>query len=152
MRGSDPDATVYYLALMVEAGEDPLFIARRILIFASEDVGLADPGALQIALAAFQSVERLGMPEGRIVLSHAALYCALAPKNNQAYKSIDEALEKIRKGMVHPVPSHLRDAHYPGAKKMGHGIGYLYPHNYPGNYVEQQYLPDAIKNEKFFKK
>lgn len=152
MRGSDPDAAVYYLALMLEAGEDPLFIARRVLIFASEDIGLADSNALSVALAAYQSLERLGMPEGRIVLSHAVLYCALARKNNDAYASIDYALSRVRKGEIHPVPEHLRDAHYPGAAKLGNGLEYKYPHNYPGNWVEQQYLPDKLIGEKFFKR
>ena len=141
MRGSDPDATLYYLALMLEAGEDPLFIARRILIFASEDIGLADSQALPLALAAYQALERLGMPEGRIILSHAALYSALAPKNNQAYASINYAQNELRAGKVHSVPQHLRSHK---------AEGYLYPHDYENNWVEQQYLPDEIKNEKFF--
>jgi putative ATPase len=152
MRGSDPDASLYYLALMLEAGEDPLFIARRILIFASEDIGLADSNALTLALSAYQSVERLGMPEGRIILSHAVLYCAMAPKNNDAYASIDYTLNRIKKGDVYPVPPHLRDAHYPGASKLGSGKEYKYPHNYPGNWVEQQYLPDELTGQKFFKR
>ena len=143
MRGSDPDATIYYLALMLEAGEDPLFIARRILILASEDIGLADSQALPLALAAYQAVERLGMPEGRITLAHAALYCALAKKNNQAYESINFSMKEIAAGKIYPVPNHLRS----------HGAeGYLYPHNYEGNWVSQQYLPDKLVNEKFFKR
>lgn len=150
MRGSDPDATVYYLALMIEAGEDPLFIARRILIQASEDVGLADSNALVVAQNAYQAVERLGMPEARIILSHAALYLALAPKNNQAYRSIDRALASIRQGEIYPVPDHLKDAHYKGSRQMGHGVGYKYPHDYPGNFVEQDYLPEKLRNKKYF--
>jgi len=152
MRGSDPDAGIYYLALMLEAGEDPLFIARRILIFASEDIGLADSNALTVALSAYQSVERLGMPEGRIILSHAVLYCALAPKNNDAYASIDYALSRVKKGEIYPVPIHLKDSHYAGASKLGSGIEYKYPHNYPGNWVEQDYLPEKLKGEKFYKR
>lgn len=143
MRGSDPDATVYYLALMLEAGEDPLFIARRILIFASEDIGLADSQALPLVLAAYQAVERLGMPEARITLSHAALYCALAKKNNQAYESINYSMKEISNGKIYPVPRHLRSHG---------GEGYLYPHNYEGNWVDQQYLPDKLINNKFFKR
>ena len=150
MRGSDPDAAVYYLGLMLEAGEDPLFITRRILILASEDIGLADPNALNLALAAYQAIERLGMPEGRITLAHAALYCALAPKNNDAYKSIEHTISRIRQGSVYSVPQHLKDSHYQGAAKLANGIGYKYPHDYEGNWVEQQYLPDEIAGEKFF--
>lgn len=150
MRGSDPDAAVYYLGLMLEAGEDPLFIARRILILASEDIGLADSNALTVALSAYQAVERLGMPEGRIVLSHAVLYCALAKKNNDAYESIDYTLSLIRKGAIHPVPAHLRDSHYSGSG--GATKEYKYPHSYPDNWVEQQYLPDALIGQKFYKR
>lgn len=150
MRGSDPDAAIYYLGLMLEAGEDPLFIARRILILASEDIGLADSNALTVALSAYQAVERLGMPEGRIILSHAVLYCALANKNNDAYESIDYTLNLIRKGAIYPVPGHLRDSHYSGSG--GATKEYKYPHNYPDNWVEQQYLPDALLGEKFYKR
>ncbi len=150
IRGSDPDASLYYLALMLEAGEDPLFIARRLLIFASEDIGLADGQALLLTLAAYQAVERLGLPEARITLSHVVLYCAKAKKNNDAYRSIDYTLSKIRSGSIHPVPDHLKDAHYKGSAKLGHGIGYQYPHNFKGNWVEQQYLPDQLKQEKFY--
>lgn len=149
MRGSDPDAAVYYLALMLEAGEDPLFIARRILILASEDIGLADSNALTVALSAYQAVERLGMPEGRIVLSHAVLYCALAKKNNDAYISIDYALDSVRKGEIYPVPVHLKDTNYPGAAKAT--VKYKYPHDYPDNWIEQQYLPDKLIGKKFYK-
>lgn len=150
MRGSDPDAAVYYLALMLEAGEDPLFIARRILIFASEDIGLADNNALSLTLNAYQAVERLGMPEGRIILSQAVLYCALAKKNNEAYISIDYTLGRIRKGEIHSVPSHLRDSHYSASPKSTKE--YKYPHDYPENWVEQQYLPDQLVGEKFYKR
>lgn len=140
MRGSDPDATVYWLAKMLEAGEDPVFIARRIVIFASEDVGNADPRALTVAVSAMQAVHMIGMPEARIILSHACLYCATAPKSNAAVKAIDSAREDVRENRVQPVPVHLRDGHYGGAKRLGHGDGYEYPHNTPDAVVDQQYL------------
>ncbi|MCS7009525.1 MAG: hypothetical protein NZL93_06275, partial [Chthoniobacterales bacterium] len=141
MRGSDPDATIYWLAKMLEAGEDPRFIARRILICASEDVGLADSRALLVATAAAQAVELCGLPEARIPLAHAALYVATAPKSNRAYSALEAALSDIRKGPVLPIPPHLRDSHYPGAAHLGHGANYLYPHNYPDSWVPQDYLP-----------
>jgi len=144
MRGSDPDATVYWLAKMIYAGEDPRFIARRIIIAASEDVGIADPMALIVATQASQAVEIIGMPEARIILAHAALYVALAPKSNACYRAIEEALKDIETGMTLPVPEHLKDANYPGAKKLGHGKGYKYPHDY-GGYVKQDYLPEKKK-------
>ena len=144
MRGSDPDATVYWLAKMIYAGEDPRFIARRIIIAASEDVGIADPMALIIATQASQAVEIIGMPEARIILAHAALYVALAPKSNACYRAIEEALKDIETGMTLPVPEHLKDVNYPGAKKLGHGKGYKYPHDY-GGYVKQDYLPEKKK-------
>lgn len=144
MRGSDPDATVYWLAKMIYAGEDPRFIARRIIIAASEDVGIADPMALIVATQASQAVEIIGMPEARIILAHAALYVALAPKSNACYRAIEEALKDIETGMTLPVPDHLKDANYPGAKKLGHGKGYKYPHDY-GGYVKQDYLPEKKK-------
>lgn len=150
MRGSDPDATLHYLARMIEAGEDPRFIARRIVIHASEDVGLSDPNALVVAQNAAQAVEFIGFPEGRIVLAEAALYIALAPKSNSVIKGIDSAIADIRKGNIGQVPLHLRDGHYKGAKNLGHGIGYKYPHNYSGHHVEQQYLPDELKEKKYY--
>ncbi|KKM09242.1 ATPase AAA [Clostridiales bacterium PH28_bin88] len=150
MRGSDPDATLYWLARMVYAGEDPAFIARRIMIHAAEDVGLADPQALLVATAAAQAVERVGFPEGRIILAEAALYVALAPKSNAVVKGIDGAMHAVEKGDTGPVPVHLRDASYKGAKALGHGAGYKYPHDYPGGRVPQQYLPDPITGRKFY--
>lgn len=142
MRGSDPDATLYWLAKMINAGEDPKFIARRIIICASEDVGNADPNALNIAVSAFNAVNVIGMPEGRIPLAQAAVYIATAPKSNAVYLGIDKALEDIRTKEIGKVPKHLRDGSYPGAKNLGHGIGYKYPHDYEGSYTKQQYLPD----------
>lgn len=144
MRGSDPDATVYWLAKMIYAGEDPRFIARRIMIAASEDIGLADPMALVVATAAAQAVEVVGMPEARIILSQAALYVALAPKSNACYRAIEEALSDIETERTQPVPDHLKDAHYKGAKKLGRGKGYKYPHDY-GGYVLQDYMPEKKK-------
>ena len=140
MRGSDPDAAVYWLARMVESGEDPLFIARRIVICASEDVGNADPQALTLAVSAMQAVERLGMPEGRIPLAQAAIYVAAAPKSNASYLAIDNAIREIKTGQLQQVPEHLRDTSYSGAKRLGAGIGYQYPHNFTGHYVKQNYL------------
>lgn len=150
MRGSDPDAAVHYLARMIAAGEDPKFIARRIVICASEDVGNADPQALVVATNAMLAVERIGMPEGRIILSQAAIYVAMAPKSNACYMAIDTALDDVRHSEIGTVPSHLRDSHYSGAKEMDHGVGYLYAHNYPHHYVEQQYLPDALKDTVYY--
>jgi putative ATPase len=147
MRGSDPDAAVYYLAKMIYAGEDPRFIARRIVICASEDVGNADPMALIIATSALRAVEFIGMPEARIPLAQATIYVAKAPKSNATYKAIEEALKDIATEETMEVPDHLKDSHYPGAKKLGHGKGYKYPHNY-GGYVEQDYLP---KKKKYYK-
>ena len=150
MRGSDPDATAYYLARMLYAGEDVRFIARRILICASEDVGNADPQALVVASAAAQAVERLGMPEARITLSQAALYVACAPKSNAAYMAVDKAMEVIKTQKTAPIPAHLQDAHYKSAAKLGHGAGYLYAHDYKNHYVRQQYLPNALKDSRFY--
>jgi putative ATPase len=141
MRGSDPDATLYWMAKMVYAGEDPLFIARRIVIAASEDVGNADPRAIMIATAAYQAVERIGMPEGVIPLAQAAVYIAAAPKSNASYVGIKEAMKDIEAGTLLPVPDHLKDAHYKGAGRLGRGRGYKYPHDYPGHYTAQDYLP-----------
>ncbi|HUI68848.1 MAG TPA: replication-associated recombination protein A [Nitrospirota bacterium] len=141
MRGSDPDAALYWMAKMIYAGEDPLFIARRIVIAASEDVGNADPRALVLATAAYQAVERIGMPEGGIPLAQAAVYVASAPKSNASYLGIKEAIKDIEEGNLLPVPDHLRDAHYKGATRLGRGKGYKYPHDYPGHYTAQEYLP-----------
>ena len=150
MRGSDPDAAVYYLARMLYAGEDIKFIARRIMICASEDVGNADPMALVVATSASQAIERIGMPEAQIILSQAVTYVACAPKSNAAYGAIDAAMSAVRNNVTPPVPVHLQDAHYKGAQKLGHGLGYKYAHDYPNHYVEQQYLPDALVGTKFY--
>lgn len=148
MRGSDPDAAVYWLARMVHGGEDPKFIARRMMIFASEDVGMADPQALLVAHAAFKAAESIGWPEARISLAHAAVYLALAPKDNAAYLAIDEALRDVREGEGQLVPDHLRDRHRPGADTYP---PYKYPHDYPGARVEQQYLPDGLKGRRYYR-
>ena len=150
MRGSDPDAAIYYLARMLNAGESVTFIARRIMICAAEDVGLADPQALVVAVSAAEAVHQLGMPEARIPLAEAVLYIANAPKGNVAYMAIDKALDFVKREPAYQIPAYLKDAHYGGAKELGHGIGYKYPHDYEGHYVEQQYLPDEIKDVKFF--
>jgi putative ATPase len=149
MRGSDPDAVEYYLAAMLAGGEDPKFIARRIIIFASEDVGNADPRALEVAVAAARAVEFVGLPECRINLSQAALYMALAPKSNAAYKAVDAAMAEVERRGNEAPPAHLRDANYRGAKNLGHGQGYKYPHAF-GGWVEQQYLPDALRGATYF--
>ena len=149
MRGSDPDAAVFYLAKMLYAGEDIRFIARRIMICASEDVGNADPMALTVAVSAAQAVERIGMPEAQIILSQAVTYVATAPKSNSACNAIFAANEAVRNYKT-TVPVHLQDAHYKGAQKLGHGTGYKYAHDYPGHYVKQQYLPDEIKDARFY--
>jgi putative ATPase len=143
MRGSDPDATLYWLAKMIHAGEDPRFIARRIVIHAAEDVGLADPMALVLANAAFQAAEFIGWPEARIPLAEAALYIATANKSNSTIAAIDAALEDVKSGRTLAVPAHLRDAHYHGAKRLGHGEGYKYAHDFPGHFVAQDYLGPA---------
>jgi putative ATPase len=150
MRGSDPDAVAYYLARMLHAGEDIKFIARRIMICASEDVGNADPQALVVAVSACQAVERVGMPEARIILSQAANYVACAPKSNAAYMAIDNALGVVEHEKSYAVPPHLQDAHYKGAAKLGHGEGYLYAHDFPNHYVKQQYLPTELIGRKFY--
>lgn len=150
MRGSDPDAAVYYLARILYAGEDVKFIARRIMILASEDIGNADPQALQVAVAAAQAVERLGMPEARIVLAQAVTYMASAPKSNSAINAIDKAMRVVQETKTPPVPVHLQDAHYKSAGKLGHGKGYKYAHDYKNHYVKQQYLPDGLTGEVFY--
>ncbi len=149
MRGSDADAAVYYLASMIAGGEDPKFIARRMIVFASEDVGNADPDALQVAVAAARAVEFVGLPECRINLSQAATYLALAPKSNAAYKAVDAALDDVRRDGNQPPPAHLRDASYSGAKELGHGAGYKYPHA-SGGWAEQQYLPDKLSGRRYY--
>lgn len=150
MRGSDPDAAVYYLAKMLYAGEDIRFIARRIMICASEDVGMADPNALNVAVSAALAVERLGMPEARIPLAQAAVYVATAPKSNASFLAVDKAFEAVKNLPTASVPSHLQDAHYKSAIKLGHGIGYRYAHDYPKHYVRQQYLPDGLTDMRFY--
>ena len=150
MRGSDPDAAVYYLARMLYAGEDVKFIARRIMICASEDVGNADPNALVVAVSAAQAVERIGMPESQIILSQAAAYVATAPKSNAAYMGIAKAMKTVADMRTMPVPAHLQDKHYKGAEKLGHGLGYKYAHDYPNHYVTQQYLPDGMEEMRFY--
>ncbi|MFD9689545.1 replication-associated recombination protein A [Kitasatospora sp. NPDC059146] len=151
IRGSDVDATLHYLARMIEAGEDPRFIARRLMISASEDVGLADPTALQTAVAAAQAVALIGFPEARIILSQAAIALALAPKSNSAYLAIDAALADVRQGLAGAVPPHLRDAHYGGAGKLGHGQGYQYPHDLPEGIATQQYAPDSVHGREYYR-
>ena len=150
MRGSDVQATVHYLARMIEAGEDPNFIARRIVICAAEDVGLADPQALILANAAAQAAHMVGFPEARIILSEAACYVALAPKSNSAYMAIDAAIADVRHKDCGQVPDHLKDSHYSGASKLGHGKAYKYAHNYPNGYVKQQYLPTPLVDATYY--
>jgi putative ATPase len=140
MRGSDPDAAVYWVARMLEAGEDPRFVARRIAILASEDIGNADPRAISVAAAAFDIVEKIGMPEAQITLSQAAIYMATAPKSNASYVAITRAMEDVREGRTLPVPKHLKDTHYGGSARLGHGKGYKYAHDFEGGFVEQDYL------------
>ena len=150
MRGSDPDAAVYYLARMLYAGEDVKFIARRIMILASEDIGNADPMALVVATAAAQAVERIGMPEAQIILSQAVTYMASAPKSNAAVNAIGKAMQVVKETKTPPVPVHLQDAHYNAAEKLGHGLGYKYAHNYKNHYVKKQYLPDGLEDQVFY--
>ena len=150
MRGSDPDAAIYYLARMLYAGEDVKFIARRIMICAAEDVGNADPQALQVAVAAAQAVERIGMPESQIILAEATNYVACAPKSNASYLSIDAAMHMVASGQTPPIPVYLQDSHYKSAGKLGHGIGYQYAHDFKNHYVAQQYLPDALAGTRFY--
>ncbi len=150
MRGSDPDAAVYYLAKMLYAGESVDFIARRIMICAAEDVGMANPNALVVATSAATAVHQIGMPEAQIILSEAVIYVATSPKSNSACAAIFAANDVVRNTKTAPVPTHLQDAHYKGAAKLGHGLGYKYAHDYPNHYVEQQYLPDALKDCRFY--
>jgi len=151
VRGSDVDAALHYLARMIEAGEDPRFIARRIIVSASEDIGMADPQALLIAMAAADAVQMIGMPEGRIPLSQAVVYLATAPKSNASYMALDAAIADVRAGNFGRVPKHLRDAHYQGAKRLGHGKGYRYPHDAELGVLEQQYLPDELRNTVYYR-
>ncbi len=151
MRGTDPDAAVYYLARMLYAGEDIKFIARRIMICASEDVGNADPQALVVAVAAAQAVERIGLPEAQIILSQAVTYVASAPKSNAACVAVFEAREAVQNQKTMPIPVHLQDSHYKGSAKLGHGQGYLYAHDYENHYVDQQYLPDGLVGTEFYR-
>jgi putative ATPase len=148
IRGSDPDAALFWLARMIEAGEDPRFIARRMIVHASEDIGLADPRALQIAVAAAQALEHVGLPEARLNLAEAAIYLARAPKSNSVYTAIAAAMEDA--ASADPVPTHLRDASYPGAKRLGHGEGYKYPHDHPGHRVEQEYRPVRFAGKRYY--
>lgn len=150
IRGSDPDAAIHYLARMIEAGEDPRFIARRLIISAAEDIGLADPHALPLAVAAAESVQLIGMPEGRIPLAEATVYLATTAKSNAAYNAINAAIADVRAGGFGRVPAHLRDAHYPGAKRLGHGKGYVYPHDADVGVVAQQYLPDDLRGRRYY--
>ncbi|WP_455566459.1 replication-associated recombination protein A [Nonomuraea spiralis] len=150
MRGSDADAALHYLARMIEAGEDPRFIARRIVIFASEDVGMADPTCLQTAVAVAQAVQLIGLPEGQINLAHAVIHCAMAPKSNAVVKAIGAAVGDVRKGLIGQVPGHLRDAHYPGAAKLGHGDGYKYPHDFDHGLVRQDYAPEQVRERRYY--
>ena len=151
IRGSDPDAALHYLARMIEAGEDPRFIARRVIISAAEDIGIADPQALPVAVAAAQAVQLIGMPEGRIPLAEAVVYLATAPKSNAAYRALDEAIADVRAGRIGRVPAPLRDAHYPGATRLGHGKGYVYPHDEPVGVAEQQHLPDPLVGREYYR-
>lgn len=151
MRGSDPDAAVYYLSRMLYGGESVTFVARRIMIHAAEDVGLADPRALEVAVAASLAAERIGMPEAQIILAEAAMYVATAPKSNSVVNAISEGMAEVSRSGDLSIPNHLRDAHYKGAKELGRGTGYLYPHIYENNYVNQQYMPDELKDRKFYK-
>ena len=152
MRGSDPDATVFYLARAIDGGEDPIFLARRIVIAAAEDVGLANPNALVVANSAMQAIQTIGMPEGRIILSEAAIYVALSKKSNASYMAINKALEDVRTKDTGEIPMHIRNAEIKGMENFGYGQGYKYPHDYPGHVVEQQYLPDKMIGTKYFEK
>ena len=150
IRGSDVDAALHYLARMIEAGEDPRFIARRLVIHASEDIGMADPTALQVATAAANAVQFIGMPEGRLPLAQATIHLATAPKSNSVYAAIDTALADIRKGHAGTVPPHLRDGHYEGAKAVGNAVGYVYPHDNPRGVVQQRYIPEGLDDARYY--
>lgn len=150
MRGSDPDAALYWFARMLYANEDPRFIVRRLIVHASEDVGMADPTAMLVAHAAANALEWVGLPEARIPIAQAIIHIATAPKSNSVVKAIDQAMATVEQTQAEPVPKHLRDSHYSGAKKLGHGDGYLYPHDYPYHYVKQQYMPNNVKDQIFY--
>ena len=150
MRGSDADAVLFYLARAINGGEDPMFLARRIVICASEDVGLANPEALVVANSAMQAVHMVGMPEARIILAEAAVYVANSPKSNSTYMGINQALEDVKNKETGEVPMHIRNAPVKGMEELGYNQGYLYPHDYRGNYIEQQYLPEEIKDTKYY--
>ena len=150
IRGSDVDAALHYLARMIVAGEDPRFIARRVVISAAEDIGMADPQALPIAVAASTAVQNIGMPEGRIPLAEAVAYLAMAPKSNASYRALDAAIADVKNGLAGQVPTHLRDAHYPGAKELGHGEGYKYSHDYPHGVADQEYLPEPLRGKRYY--
>jgi putative ATPase len=150
IRGSDADAALHYLARMIEAGEDPRYISRRLIVHASEDVGMADPSALQVAVAAAQAVEFVGLPEARINLAQAVIHLSLAPKSNSVIRAIGEATADVAAGLAGSVPPHLRDAHYPGAARLGHGRGYIYPHDHPGGVVAQAYAPEAVADRQYY--
>ena len=150
MRGSDPDATIFYLARALHGGEDPMFLARRIVICASEDVGMANPNALVVATSAMQAVNMVGMPEARILLAEAAVYVATSKKSNASYMAINKAIEDVSSGDTGTIPMHIRNAPVQGMEKLGYGQGYLYPHDFPGHYVEQQYLPDKMVGTKYY--
>jgi len=150
VRGSDPDAALHYLARMIRAGEDPRFIARRLVILASEDIGNADPHALLVAVAAMEAVQFIGLPEAQITLAQATTYLACAPKSNASYVALNKALHDLETQPLAPVPLHLRDASYPGAQQLGHGKEYIYPHNYPGHWVPQRYLPEGNWNLPYY--
>lgn len=151
IRGSDPDAALYWLARLLDSGEDPKFIARRLVISASEDIGNADPNGLNVAVSAFQAVNLIGMPEGRLILAQCATYLASAPKSNSSYVGIAEAQKDVATKKFAGVPIHLKDAHYKGASKLGHGVEYKYPHSYPGNYTPQQYLPEGLEGQRYYR-
>jgi putative ATPase len=151
VRGSDPDAALHYLARMLEAGEDPRFVARRLMILASEDIGMAEPNVLQTTVAAAQAVALVGMPEAAIILAHATVHASLAPKSNAVVVGIGEAVADVRAGGIGRVPAHLRDGHYPGAAQLGHGKGYAYPHDLPGGVAAQQYLPDELVDRTYYR-
>ena len=150
IRGSDPDAAVYWLARMLAAGEDPKFVARRMVVHAAEDIGLADPQALLVAVAAAHAVEFVGLPEARIPMAEAAIYLATAPKSNATVTAISRAWQDVEREEAHPVPQHLRDTSYPGARRLGHGVGYAYPHDHPGGFVAQQYVPENVKDRTYY--
>ncbi len=150
IRGSATDAALYWMARMLESGEDPKLIMRRLIVHASEDIGMANPTALQQAIAAFHALETVGLPEARINMAQCVIFLAESPKSNSVIMAIDEALQDVRSGKLGQIPKHLRDAHYKGAKELGHGVGYKYPHNFPHHYTEQDYLPEDLKGRRYY--